>query len=325
MPEGHTVHRLARQFDRDFVGRRLAVTSPQGRFAAGAARLDGRVLRRAEAVGKQLFLDFDGPRLRVHLGMYGAWDFHGRISAISSGGPAVTSLGAPRVRSAVRIAENETELAAAPDESDGDPPAPVGQVRARLLAAGRRAPGRPGAAGWSLADLRGPSACEVLDAAAAERVIAGLGPDPLHDDADDGCVRFVAAASRRRVPIARLLMDQTVISGIGNVYRAELLFRARLDPFRPGAGLGEPALIALWADWTRLLSTGVETGVMLTRDDLDGDQRAEALVDRELRHWVYRRHGLPCRICGTPIRLELLEGRKLYWCPVCQAPGGVRP
>jgi endonuclease-8 len=70
VPEGHTVHRIARQLDRDFVGHRLTVTSPQGRFAAGASRLDGRVLVGSRAVGKQLFLTVEGGEvLRVHLGL----------------------------------------------------------------------------------------------------------------------------------------------------------------------------------------------------------------------------------------------------------------
>ena len=78
MPEGHSVHRIARQFARHFVGKRVVATSPQGRFAADAKLIDGRVMTDAKAVGKQMFLEFDnGLWLRVHLGIYGAWDFAG--------------------------------------------------------------------------------------------------------------------------------------------------------------------------------------------------------------------------------------------------------
>ena len=99
MPEGHTVHRVARQLELDLVGRRLAVSSPQGRFAAGAARLDGRVMTGAGAVGKQLFCTFEtGDVLRVHLGLYGAWDLYGDVSPLGEGERARGSLGAPRVR-----------------------------------------------------------------------------------------------------------------------------------------------------------------------------------------------------------------------------------
>ena len=81
MPEGHSVHRIARQFAVNFVGHRVAVSSPQGRFAADATRIDGQVMTDAKAVGKQMFLEFEnGLWLRVHLGLYGAWDFAGDIS-----------------------------------------------------------------------------------------------------------------------------------------------------------------------------------------------------------------------------------------------------
>ena len=81
MPEGHSVHRIARQFDRHFVGERVAASSPQGRFVDGAALIDGRTMTDSKAVGKQLFLEFDEALyLRVHLGIYGAWDFSGEVS-----------------------------------------------------------------------------------------------------------------------------------------------------------------------------------------------------------------------------------------------------
>ena len=78
MPEGHSVHRLARQFGDVFSGERLAVSSPQGRFVHGAALLDGHTLTGSAAHGKHLFLEFEhGLLLHVHLGLYGAWDFGG--------------------------------------------------------------------------------------------------------------------------------------------------------------------------------------------------------------------------------------------------------
>lgn len=80
MPEGHSVHRIARQFQVNFVGERPSVSSPQGRFAEGAAMIDGREMTDARAVGKQMFLEFDRRDwLRVHLGIYGAWDFAGDV------------------------------------------------------------------------------------------------------------------------------------------------------------------------------------------------------------------------------------------------------
>ncbi len=324
MPEGHSVHRIARQFTAHFVGKRLAVSSPQGRFAAGAAELDGHTLIGSRAVGKQLFLEFDHERyLRVHLGLYGAWDFAGDIvmdaTTASSAGrmgqtnqrgtvvdaageDSLKSIGAPRV-ARLRMAEEEKPG----EELTTFPPAPVGAVRVRLLADD------------AVADLRGPTACEVLSVDEVRLALNKLGPDPLVDSPKKGEERFIAAVRTKSTPIGLLLMDQSVVSGIGNVYRAELLFRARLNPFTPGREVPEETVRALWKDWTRLLKSGVKIGQMMTMDGLTPRRRAAALASRDDRHWVYHRAGQPCRVCGTPIAMELAAGRKLYWCPTDQA------
>jgi endonuclease VIII len=305
VPEGHTVHRIARQFRADFVGEVVAASSPQGRFAAGAALLDGAVMTQARAVGKQLFLGFDVERwLRVHLGLYGAWDFHGRISPITTGaGPgAGQSLGAPRVRRAVRMGEGERPVAA----DEAFPPAPVGAVRVRLLTDA------------SLADLRGPTACEVLDATAVADVLARLGPDPVHDTGPAAQEEFVRRLTSRSVAVGQLLMDQSVVAGIGNVYRAEMLFRARVEPHTPGRRIPVEVARDLWRDWARLLPDGIATGAMLTRGEDDPAARERALADVAERHWVYKRTGEPCHVCGTPIAIETMATRNLYWCPTCQ-------
>ena len=323
MPEGHSVHRIARQFAANFEGAPVAVSSPQGRFAAGAAQLDGHEIVQAKAVGKQMFLEFDhGLWLRVHLGMYGAWDFAGDISvdptiASANGRMGQTnqrgtvvgaheespwSIGAPR-RTRLRMAESEK----LEPELETWPPEPVGAVRVRLLTE------------TACADLWGPTACEVQTIEEVDRTIAKLGPDPMVDDLAEGEERFTSVVRRKPTPIALLLMDQSVVSGIGNVYRAELLFRARLDPFRSGREVPEEVVRGLWRDWVHLLRIGVETGQMLTMDDLDPEAYARALASRDDRHWVYHRTGLPCRVCGTGIAMQELGGRKLYWCPVDQA------
>ncbi|MFZ2963236.1 MAG: DNA-formamidopyrimidine glycosylase family protein [Rhodoglobus sp.] len=322
MPEGHSVHRIARQFALHFVGKAVAASSPQGRFVAGAAQLDGHVMTQAKAVGKQLFLEFDHDLwLRVHLGMYGAWDFAGDITAdatiASAAGrmgqtnqrgtvvgafeDSLSSIGAPR-RTRLRMAEQEVETAL-----DSFPPEPIGAVRVRLLTDA------------TCADLRGPTACEVLTPDQVQAVIGKLGPDPLVDDPVEAEERFLATVRKKPTPICLLLMDQSVVSGIGNVYRAELLFRARLDPHIPGRDLPEETIRALWRDWDHLLRVGVATGQMMTMDGLSPEAYDGAMASRSDRHWVYHRAGLPCRVCGTPIVMEEVGGRKLYWCPVDQA------
>ncbi|MGX5694698.1 Fpg/Nei family DNA glycosylase [Agromyces soli] len=334
MPEGHSVHRITRQFERNFVGHEVAASSPQGRFAEGAADLDGRRMTDARAVGKQMFLGFEGDRwLRVHLGMYGAWDFAGEIlmdATIASangrmgqtnqrgtfldapnpdavvldtaGENSLHSIGAPR-KTRLRMSESEKEGSGI----DVFPPEPIGQVRVRLLTE------------TVCADLRGPTACEVLDPAQVEQIVAKLGPDPLLDPGPAAEDRFTATVRKKPTPIGLLLMDQNVVAGIGNVYRAELLFRARLNPHTPGRQVPEELVRELWRDWARLLRIGVETGQMMTMDGLEGEAYRAAMANRADRHWVYKREGLPCRVCGTNIVLEEMGARKLYWCPSCQA------
>jgi formamidopyrimidine-DNA glycosylase len=323
MPEGHSVHRIARQFALHFVGRQVSASSPQGRFAAGAEQLDGSTMIDAKAVGKQMFLEFDnGLWLKVHLGMYGAWDFAGDVTADATTASAngrmgqtnqrgtlatenedsLGSIGAPR-RTRLRMAEQE-KLG---DQLETFPPEPIGAVRVRLLTDA------------TVADLRGPTACEVLHPEEVVAQIAKLGPDPLVDSPKKGEQRFVDAVRKKPTPIGLLLMDQAVVAGIGNVYRAELLFRARLNPHTPGKLVAEETVRALWRDWTKLLKIGVKTGQMLTMDGLSKKDYTAALASRADRHWVYHRTGEPCRVCGTPIVMELAAGRKLYWCPTDQA------
>ena len=337
MPEGHSVHRIARQFDRNYVGHAVTASSPQGRFAEGAALIDGREVERVRAVGKQMFLAFEGDLwLRVHLGMYGAWDFAGEIvfdPTIASangrmgqtnqrgtelheaspvfdlaGENSLASIGAPRrTRGRVRMSEQTRGLDDPGDGADTEwPPPVVGQVRLRLMTEA------------TCADLRGPTACELQSPDEVQATIAKIGPDPLVDDPAEGEERFVSVVRRKPTPIGLLLMDQNVVSGIGNVYRAELLYRALLDPHTPGKVVPEEIVRGIWRDWSRLLVIGVETGQMMTMDDLDPEAYRRAMASRDDRHWVYHRAGLPCRVCGTEIVLEEMGARKLYWCPTCQ-------
>jgi len=170
----------------------------------------------------------------------------------------------------------------------------------------------------SVVDLRGPSRCEVLDWSGVEALVARAGPDPRAPFWTDPEAEFVARVRKRRVAVGQLLMDQSVVSGIGNIYRAEMLFRARLDPFTPGAAVTVDTARELWRDWTELLDLGVETGVILVRADHDAAQRERSITDRSIRFAVYGRAGEPCYRCGTRIALADMAGRKLYWCPGCQ-------
>ncbi|MBE9374486.1 Fpg/Nei family DNA glycosylase [Saccharopolyspora sp. HNM0983] len=267
MPEGHTLHRLARLHQDRFAGHRVRVLSPQGRFAASASAVDGSVLERAEAHGKHLF-HFYGPEraVHVHLGLYGAF--------------------------------TEAELPVTE---------PRGQVRMRVV----------GPTHWT--DLRGPTACELLDGGEIEAVRARLGPDPLRADADPDAAW--QRLSRSRTSVAALLMDQKVLAGVGNVYRAEVLFRHGLDPRTPGRELPRATWESAWHDLVALMEHGVRYGRIDTVRP-EHEPEATGRAPRQDRHggevYVYRRAGMPCLVCGAVVRTVDLAGRNLYWCPGCQ-------
>ncbi len=268
MPEGHTLFRLAAALDDAFAGRAVRVSSPQGRFAAEAAALDGSEVVAAESGGKHLFVEFAGDRfVHVHLGLIGKWDVHG-----------------------------------------GAAPAPVGQVRLRLQNE------------TAYADLRGAILCNLVARTKRDAVIGTLGPDPLRADADpDRAWRRISSSDRA---VGDLLMDQQVLAGVGNVYRAEILFRHRIDPQRPGRTLRRGQWQAIWDDLVALLADGVRTG----RIDTVRPEHTPEAMGREPRRddhggevYVYRRTGQACLVCESIVRTTELKGRNLFWCPRCQS------
>ncbi len=262
MPEGHTLHRLARLHQRRYAGHPVRVSSPQGRFP-DAAMLDGQVLDTASAWGKHLFHHYEGGAIvHVHLGLYGTFR------------------------------EHRTPM-----------PDPRGQVRMRLVGSDHGT------------DLRGPTACDVLDEAQVAAILARLGPDPLRADADPAAAWARIAKSRKA--IGALLMDQSVLAGVGNVYRSELLFRHGIDPYRPGRDVAADEFDAAWSDLVDLMKVGVRRGrIIVVRPEHDHGAPAYGL--RRPRTYVYRRAGEPCRVCGSPVRTAEMEGRNLFWCPGCQ-------
>lgn len=246
MPEGHTIHRLALDLARDFEGHAVAVSSPQGRFD-GVARIDGRRLTRAHAVGKHLFLDFGRARVHVHLGLFGRF----------------------RKRRRGETARATTRLRlSTPDAT------------------------------W---DLSGATACEILTPSAFEALRARLGVDPLAEGARPTEAWKRVHASRRA--IGALLLDQSVFAGIGNVYRAELLFLARLHPEIPGEKVSRAAFDTLWRNAKELLRAGVKANRIIT-------------VPGARRLHVYKRS--TCHRCEGGIGRITVAARAMYYCPRCQ-------
>jgi len=249
VPEGHTIHRLAKDQRRDFKGHKVTVSSPQGRFAESARLLDQHVVEQVDAFGKHLFTRFDsGDVLHVHLGLIGKF------------------------------------------RRQPSPPAlPVGIVRLRLEGP---------TATW---DLSGPIVCRVVDPAEMERVVDTLGPDPLRRGADPQ--QFVTAVQRSARPIGALLLDQSVIAGIGNVFRAEVLFVHGIHPSTPGASLDRAAIEAIWETLGRWLRAGV---------------RRNRIVTNTLGEPLHVYHHDVCDACASPLASIEVGGRRIDVCPMCQ-------
>lgn len=189
----------------------------------------------------------------------------------------------------------------------GSPPDSADTVRWRM----------EGDHGW--ADLRGPAACELASPERLAEVLDRLGPDPLRDDAEPE--RGWERVRTSNKTIGALLMDQRVTAGVGNIYRAEVLFRQHLDPLMPGKFLRHAEWVTIWDDLVELMERGTITGAIDTvrPEHMPGAMGRPPRVDAHGGEvYVYRREGLPCYLCGSPIRAHVLENRNLFWCPTCQ-------
>ena len=258
MPEGSTLHRLARELG-PLVGLPLRASSPQGRFTTGAEVLDGRCLDGIEAVGKHLLADFGDVHLHVHLGLAG------------------------------------TMYRTSPDSS------PRPSVRLRLVAEAE-------GVAW---DLVAPNRCELWDDVERDALLARLGPDPLRGD--DPAPAFDRIRRSPRT-IGELLLDQAVVSGIGNVFRAEVLHLCGLHPLRPGSSLCPDDLACLWERATALMARATEEGRIVTVEVPPGVDRAS--IEPTAGRYVYKQAA--CRNCGNEVRTWPLGARVAYACETCQ-------
>lgn len=263
MPEGHTIHRYARQHHEVLGGQRFSVDSPQGRFSEGAKRLDGRILEDVHPYGKHLWYEFEGGLLlHVHLGLYGKFR-----------------------------------------TGEGEPPELKGALRVRMV----------GDKNWL--ELRGPMACEVQSEGERKAVLDRLGPDPLVPDSDGSLARVRVGKSR--AVVGKLIMDQAIVAGVGNIYRAEVLFRAGVSPNRPGNSLTDEEWDEIWADTRTLMKAGVRAGRIITTRPEDHSAKS-GKVARDDAFYVYKRDGRPCRVCGTTVVRAEMAARNVFWCPKCQ-------
>ena len=261
MPEGDTIHRIARRMGQDLEGRTVASLSVQG--VGRVPELSGAGIRGVEARGKHLLVHFEpGWTLRVHLGMKGRWR---RTATRSAAGEN---------RSSVHLSTDRVS--------------------------------------WTCARAYQAELIRTTHLAAHPR-LSRLGPDLLAATPDiDGMVRRATFPGHGGRPVAVMLMDQTVSSGLGNVYKSEVLFLERVRPTTP-TGLVPPSQLR------RIFRTAHR----LMKENLKGARRET--VPLALRPspasphlWAYGRAGDPCLRCGTPVTRIVQEGRSTYYCGECQ-------
>ena len=268
MPEGHTVHRIARDHRKAFAGQKMIVGSPQGRFEEEANLLTGRKLKDVLVHGKHLFYHWTPGRgsntganlVHIHLGLYGKFRLHKN--------PA---------------------------------PEPRGAVRVRMIGKEKTF------------DLNGPTKCELLSKTDHQKLLDRLGQDPLQKNADPEAVWN--RIHKSRAAIGTLLLNQSVIAGLGNIYRAEILFLLGIHPEQPGSSLSHEQFDELWRLCVDLLQVGVRYNRIITVDPAEIGKPASRLT-RDERVLVYKK--ARCSNCNTKIRKWTLGSRTMYACEKCQ-------
>jgi endonuclease-8 len=187
-----------------------------------------------------------------------------------------------------------------------------------------RLPGPPPTAGTRLRlrteaavlHLAGATACELIDPSQEVAILRRLGPDPLRRDADPQ--RAWTALQRRRSSIGAALMDQSVLAGVGNVFRAEALFVCGIHPDRPAREVSCAEWGLLWSTLVAMLRAGERAGRIVTVDPAELGAASAAKLPPDERVYVYRRTGQGCRRCGTPVRRWDMAARRVYACDTCQ-------
>ena len=143
--------------------------------------------------------------------------------------------------------------------------------------------------------------------------LAGLGPEPLEVGLED----FRSILKARKGRVKSLLLDQTRIAGVGNIYADETLFEARIHPETPASSLKPGEVERLYLSMRKILASAVEAGGSTLADagyrDADGNAG-----DFQFFHKVYDRKGEPCLACATPVAMKRVGGRSSHFCPKCQ-------
>lgn len=321
MPEGDVVRRLGVSLTDVFAGESIRFTSPQGRFSESATALDGWFLSEVYVHGKHMFIgcvpqaDYGQTDLwiHIHLGLYGTWRFSGDTTHPERGPLMLAHAQEEKLADARPgpVQNHKGERWHFFDTVGGvwNAPEPVGQVRMRLET------------DYAIADLVGPNKCVIISEEERQAALGKLGPDPLMPGSrSDVSARdsFVDAVHSRKRAIGELMMDQSIIAGVGNIYRADILFMAGISPMRAGNRISVARLRQLWELTCDVMNRGYEIGRL---DTIRPEDAPEELIvgDEEASRWyVYHRTGRACLQCGTPISEKLMQNRRLFWCSHCQ-------
>ncbi|MET9469091.1 DNA-formamidopyrimidine glycosylase family protein [Streptomyces sp. NPDC006544] len=293
MPEGDSIYRAAARLREALTGKVITRSDLRvPRFAT--ADLTGRTALAVVSRGKHLLIrlgpaeDLDAPvreaatplTLHTHLRMDGTWRIFPTAGPTSTAGPAA---GVPTAR---RRATTATP----------GPAGPAHEIRVILANAEHTA------IGYRLPVV------ELLRTCDEDRAVGHLGPDLLGPDWDEAAAAANLLAAPER-PLGEALLDQRNLAGIGNIFKCELCFLARLTPWTPVGDIPPATLPRIAAAAHRLLDANKDRG----RRNTTG-----------LRHpgqdlFVYGRRRRPCLLCGTPLREAPQDDRPTYWCPRCQS------
>jgi endonuclease VIII len=316
VPEGDTIYRAARALNKVLAGR--VVTG----FETGLAKLArvnddtplvGRVVERVESRGKWCLMYFSGDLILVtHMLMSGSWHLYRTGER--------WQMGRSRMRVVVRVGTEVDEEQSFASANDTPPCDDEAVVRMGHPIRG----GSSSEVGWEAVAFNVPIA-EFHTARSLERSsqVPKLGPDVLADEftVEGGVARLEAYAREYlEAEVGVTLLNQRVITGLGNVYKSEVAFAAGVNPWRAMRTVTRAEMEKMVEFSLRYMKANVVDGKGDGIVTYAGNRRTTRSMSKEERLWVYGRQGQECRRCGATVmmRKQGEQARSTYWCPECQ-------
>ncbi|KAG0563892.1 hypothetical protein KC19_8G067800 [Ceratodon purpureus] len=287
MVEGPLLHRLAFAHRKLLFGQKFTATSPTGRFADGAAAIDGLFVSHIEVHGKNIFYFFT----RERVGEIGVLE---KVGDDASSGP---------LEEAVVV---HMHLGMSGSFRTYKFPGPVPREATRLRMYNEE---------LGVEAHLSAMVCDYGTIELYRKKILELGPDPLREDADKELLW--ASMQKTKRSIGAVLMDQSLVAGIGNIYRAEILFVVGLHPDQPANTVSRDKFEFLWEQSVRQMEIGVEVGNIITVLPEDAGKPLRSAAPSKLRY-VYNQKA--CGRCGGVITVWSIAQRSVYACEACQPP-----